>query len=106
MRNYKEKILQFDILLQILTLFFFISLKLAKGCAKELPPTTDVLAIHRGNIVFRRSNHYQLPLGSLVLFTPKSLNLCIKSFFKLESVDQKLGFDSSCSSKDEFKTKF
>ncbi|VVB10288.1 unnamed protein product [Arabis nemorensis] len=40
-----------------------LSLKLAKGCAKELPPTTEVLAIHSGNIVFRRSNHYQLPLA-------------------------------------------
>ncbi|KAG7579389.1 Protein kinase domain [Arabidopsis thaliana x Arabidopsis arenosa] len=39
-----------------------LSLKIAKGCAKELPSTTDVLAIHRGSIVFRRSNHYQLPL--------------------------------------------
>ncbi|KAL1212313.1 Protein kinase STUNTED [Cardamine amara subsp. amara] len=40
-----------------------LSLTLAKGCAKELPSTTDVLAIHRGNIVFRRSNHYQPPLA-------------------------------------------
>ncbi|EOA30339.1 hypothetical protein CARUB_v10013464mg [Capsella rubella] len=40
-----------------------LSLKIAKGCAKELPSTTDVLAIHRGNIVFRRSNHYHLPLA-------------------------------------------
>ncbi|KAF8093415.1 hypothetical protein N665_0383s0045 [Sinapis alba] len=37
-------------------------LKVAKGCAKELPPTTDVLAIYRGNIFFRRSNYYQPPL--------------------------------------------
>ncbi|ESQ50847.1 hypothetical protein EUTSA_v10022595mg [Eutrema salsugineum] len=40
-----------------------LSLKVAKGCAKELPPTTYVLAIYRGNIVFRSSNHYHLPLA-------------------------------------------
>ncbi|KAL0758916.1 hypothetical protein Bca101_075066 [Brassica carinata] len=39
-----------------------LSLKVAKGCSKELPPTTDVLAIHRGDIIFRRSNHSQPPL--------------------------------------------
>ncbi|CAN8271328.1 unnamed protein product [Cochlearia groenlandica] len=36
-----------------------LSFKTAKGCAKELP-TTNVLAIHRRNIVFKSSNHYQL----------------------------------------------
>ncbi|CAH8391855.1 unnamed protein product [Eruca vesicaria subsp. sativa] len=40
-----------------------LSLKVAEGCAKELPPTTDVLAIYRGNIFFRRSNYYQPPLA-------------------------------------------
>lgn len=39
-----------------------LSLKVAKGCSKELPPTTDVLAIYRGDIIFRRSNHSQPPL--------------------------------------------
>ncbi|CAH2051532.1 unnamed protein product [Thlaspi arvense] len=49
-----------------------LSLKVAKGCAKELPPTTDVLAIHRGNIVFRRSNHYQPLLGQKTSSRPSS----------------------------------
>ncbi|XP_010496668.1 PREDICTED: probable receptor-like serine/threonine-protein kinase At5g57670 isoform X1 [Camelina sativa] len=49
-----------------------LSLKIAKGCAKELPSTTDVLAIHRGNIVFRRSNHYQLPLAQKMSSRPNS----------------------------------
>jgi hypothetical protein len=66
-----------------------LSLKIAKGCAKELPSTTDILAIHRGNIVFRRSNHYQLPLGSLVLFTTIIFESIYITFFKLEPVDQK-----------------
>ncbi|KAG2323186.1 hypothetical protein Bca4012_058694 [Brassica carinata] len=38
-----------------------LSLKVAKGCSKELLPTTDVLAIYRGDIIFRRSNHSQPP---------------------------------------------
>ncbi|XP_058215895.1 protein kinase STUNTED [Rhododendron vialii] len=33
----------------------------AKYCAKRLPPTTDVLAIHNGKIVFRRSSNNQPP---------------------------------------------
>uniref|UniRef100_A0A1J3EGL1 Putative receptor-like serine/threonine-protein kinase n=1 Tax=Noccaea caerulescens TaxID=107243 RepID=A0A1J3EGL1_NOCCA len=49
-----------------------LSLKIAQGCAKELPPTTDVLAIHRGNIVFRRPNHYQLPLAEKMSSRPSS----------------------------------
>ncbi|KAJ8764956.1 hypothetical protein K2173_010421 [Erythroxylum novogranatense] len=32
----------------------------AHYCAKRLPPTTDVLALHKGKIVFRRCNHNQL----------------------------------------------
>ncbi|CAE5985129.1 unnamed protein product [Arabidopsis arenosa] len=49
-----------------------LSLKIAKGCAKELPSTTDVLAIHRGSIVFRRSNQYQLPLAQKMSSRPGS----------------------------------
>lgn len=33
----------------------------AKYCFKKLPPTTDVLAINNGRIVFRRCNNNQLP---------------------------------------------
>ncbi|BFG42319.1 hypothetical protein CerSpe_285940 [Prunus speciosa] len=33
----------------------------AKFCAKKLPPTTDVVAIHNGKIVFRRCTSNQLP---------------------------------------------
>ncbi|KAJ7978618.1 Kinase family protein [Quillaja saponaria] len=33
----------------------------AKYCARKLPPTTDVLAIHNGSIVFRRCTNNQLP---------------------------------------------
>ncbi|KAH9694677.1 protein kinase domain-containing protein [Citrus sinensis] len=33
----------------------------AKYCLKKLPPTTDVLAINNGRIVFRRCNNNQLP---------------------------------------------
>lgn len=33
----------------------------AKYCAKRLPPTTDVLAIHNGKVVFRRSSNNQPP---------------------------------------------
>ncbi|KAF3486366.1 hypothetical protein F2Q69_00052589 [Brassica cretica] len=47
-------------------------LKVAKGCSKELPPTTDVLAIHRGDIIFRRSNHSQPPLAQNMSSRPSS----------------------------------
>nr|TKS14798.1 kinase family protein [Populus alba] len=33
----------------------------ARYCAKRLRPTTDVLAIYNGKVVFRRCNHNQLP---------------------------------------------
>ncbi|KAJ7967158.1 Kinase family protein [Quillaja saponaria] len=33
----------------------------AKYCSMKLPPTTDVLAIHNGRIVFRRCTNNQLP---------------------------------------------
>ncbi|XP_061958203.1 protein kinase STUNTED-like isoform X1 [Populus nigra] len=33
----------------------------AKYCAKRLRPTTDIMAIHNGKIVFRRCNNNQLP---------------------------------------------
>ncbi|KAK4847435.1 hypothetical protein QYF36_001847 [Acer negundo] len=33
----------------------------ARYCARRLTPTTDVLAIHNGKIVFRRCNNNQLP---------------------------------------------
>lgn len=33
----------------------------ARYCAKRLPSATDVLAIHKGKIVFRRCNNVQLP---------------------------------------------
>ncbi|KAG5382409.1 hypothetical protein IGI04_033879 [Brassica rapa subsp. trilocularis] len=67
-----------------------LSLEVAKGCAKELPPTTDVLAIYRGNIFFRRSNYYQPPLGSLL---------------KIQVQDQVLSFIMGLSDKDnELKT--
>ncbi|XVE67159.1 hypothetical protein DITRI_Ditri08aG0138300 [Diplodiscus trichospermus] len=33
----------------------------ARYCARRLPTTTNVLAINNGKIVFRRSNHNQLP---------------------------------------------
>ncbi|CAI0445332.1 unnamed protein product [Linum tenue] len=33
----------------------------ARYCIKRLPPTTDVLAIHNGRVVFRRLNNFQLP---------------------------------------------
>ncbi|XP_028787468.1 probable receptor-like protein kinase At5g18500 [Neltuma alba] len=33
----------------------------AKHCAKRLPPTTDVVAIHDGRIVFRRCTNLKLP---------------------------------------------
>ncbi|CAN1771328.1 Protein kinase STUNTED [Linum perenne] len=36
---------------------------MARYCSKRLPPTTDVLAIHNGRIVFRRFNSSQLPSG-------------------------------------------
>ncbi|XP_018433201.1 protein kinase STUNTED isoform X2 [Raphanus sativus] len=49
-----------------------LSLKVAKGCAKELPPTTDVLAIYRGDIIFRRSNHSQPPLSQNISSRPSS----------------------------------
>ncbi|CAI0445328.1 unnamed protein product [Linum tenue] len=35
----------------------------ARYCIKRLPPTTDVLAIHNGRVVFRRLNNFQLPEG-------------------------------------------
>ncbi|XP_057495262.1 protein kinase STUNTED-like isoform X1 [Actinidia eriantha] len=34
---------------------------IAKYCAKHLPPTTDVLGIHNGKVVFRRSSTNQPP---------------------------------------------
>ncbi|KAK4774598.1 hypothetical protein SAY86_009533 [Trapa natans] len=37
------------------------STRTAKYCAKRLPRSTDVLAIHNGKIVFRRSCDYQIP---------------------------------------------
>ncbi|CAN1771333.1 Protein kinase STUNTED [Linum perenne] len=39
---------------------------MARYCSKRLPPTTDVLAIHNGRIVFRRFNSSQLPSGLLL----------------------------------------
>ncbi|CAN0846132.1 Protein kinase STUNTED [Linum grandiflorum] len=36
---------------------------MARYCSKRLPPTTDVLAIHNGRIVFRRFNSSQLLEG-------------------------------------------
>ncbi|KAJ0254408.1 Protein kinase domain-containing protein [Hirschfeldia incana] len=49
-----------------------LSLKVAKGCAKELPPTTNVLAIYRGDIIFRRSNHSQPLLAQNLSSRPSS----------------------------------
>nr|KYP68318.1 putative serine/threonine-protein kinase At1g01540 family [Cajanus cajan] len=44
----------------------------AKYCAKRLPPTTNVLAIHDSRIVFRRCTNKQQP-GSLILDPRPSL---------------------------------
>ncbi|XP_021900354.1 probable receptor-like protein kinase At3g17420 [Carica papaya] len=34
---------------------------MARSCSKQLPPSTDVLTMHNGKIVFRRCNNNQLP---------------------------------------------
>ncbi|XP_010548098.1 PREDICTED: receptor-like cytosolic serine/threonine-protein kinase RBK1 isoform X2 [Tarenaya hassleriana] len=70
----------------------------ARGCAKQLPLTTDVLAIHRGNNIFRRSNNHQLPQVHKMDWSPSS-------GLSEKSSDKESGFESDESrvKVDEFK---
>ncbi|XP_010530898.1 PREDICTED: receptor-like cytosolic serine/threonine-protein kinase RBK1 [Tarenaya hassleriana] len=59
----------------------------AKCCAKKLPLTTDVLAVHRGNIVFSRCNNLQLPPVLKMISSPSSE-------LSGKSSDKESGFES------------
>ncbi|KAM1650853.1 hypothetical protein FF1_003488 [Malus domestica] len=50
----------------------------AKFCAKKVPPTTDVVAIHNGKIVFRRCTSNQLPALVSLTEDPRP-SLCFAS---------------------------
>ncbi|GAB4838530.1 hypothetical protein Ancab_028076 [Ancistrocladus abbreviatus] len=64
-------------------------MSVGKYCAKHLPPTTEVLTIHNGKVVFRRSSSEHLPLDP----KPSFCKLEKQSFANSESQPEVLEID-------------